>query len=64
MRVVVFNQVRGNKYEKAHIEHEDFSTALFINTDKNKLFLGVMETDSLGFVPAGRGYIVEPCGSN
>jgi hypothetical protein len=58
MHVAVFNQVRGNKYEKAHIEHEDFSTALFINTSKNKLHVGVMETDSLGcFVPAGRGYM-------
>ena len=63
MHVVIFNQVSGNKYKKAHVEHEEFSTALFINTEKNKLYVGVMETDSSGcFVPTKRGYIVEPCG--
>lgn len=62
MHVVVFNGVRGGRYRQAHIEHEDFSTALFINTARKRLHVGVMETDSLGcFVPAGRGYIVEPC---
>ena len=64
MHVVVFNGVKGGKYRVAHIEHEEFSTALFINTSRNKLYVGVMETDSAGcFVPAGRGYIVEPCGN-
>jgi hypothetical protein len=60
--VVVFNGVRGNTYRVAHIEREEFSTALFINTSRNRLHVGIMETDSVGcFVPAGRGYIVEPC---
>lgn len=64
MHVVVFNGVRGNRYRVAHIEREDFSTALFINTNRNRLRVGVMETDSTGcFVPAGRGYIIEPCGN-
>ena len=62
MHVVVFNGLKGGSYRLAHIEHEDFSTALFIGVNRNTLFVGVMETDSTGcFVPAGRGYIVEPC---
>jgi ethanolamine utilization microcompartment shell protein EutL len=64
MNVVVFNGSKGGSYRVAHIEHEDFSTALFIHVDRNTLYVGVMETDSTGcFVPAGRGYIVEPCGA-
>ncbi len=63
MHVVVFNGAKGGKYRVAHIEHEEFSTAVFISTNRNKLYVGVMETDSAEcFVPAGRGYIVEPCG--
>jgi hypothetical protein len=63
LHVVVFNGVQGNTYRVAHIEREEFSTALFINTRRNRLHVGIMETDSVGcFVPAGRGYIVEPCG--
>ncbi len=62
MDVIVFNQVSGKTYKVAHVEHEDFSERLFIKADKNVLYVGVMETDSLGcFVPAGDGYIVEPC---
>lgn len=62
MHVVVFNGSKGGSYRVAHIEHEDFSTALFIGVNRNTLYVGVMETDSTGcFVPAGRGYIVEPC---
>ena len=62
MHVVVFNGARGNTYRVAHIEREEFSTALFINTSRNRLHVGIMETDSAGcFVPRGRGYIVEPC---
>ena len=62
MHVVVFNGVRGNTYRVAHIEREEFNTALFINIGGKQLYVGVMETDSTGcFVPAGRGYIVEPC---
>lgn len=64
MRVVIFNGVRGNRYRVAHIERVDYSTALFINTNRNGLHVGVMETDSTGcFAPAGRGYTVEPCGN-
>ena len=62
MHVIVFNGAKGGSYRVAHIEHEDFSPALFIRVDRNALHVGVMETDSAGcFVPAGRGYIVEPC---
>lgn len=65
MHVVVFNGASGNKYRVAHIEHEDFNTATFISIGGKRLYVGIMETDSAGcFVPAGRGYIVEPCGSN
>jgi hypothetical protein len=64
MHVVVFNGVKGGGYRVAHVEHEDFSTALFISVIRKSLYVGVMETDSAGrFVPAGRGYIVEPCGN-
>ena len=64
MHVVVFNGSKGGSYRVAHIEREDFSTALFIGVDRNTLYVGVMETDSTGcFVPAGRGYIVKPCGA-
>lgn len=62
MHVVIFNGARGNTYRVAHIEHEEFSTALFISTNRRGLYVGVMETDSTGcFRTAGRGYIVEPC---
>lgn len=65
MHVVVFNGVRGDKYRVAHVEHEDFNTATFISIGGKRLYVGVMETDSAGcFIPAGRGYIVEPCRSN
>ena len=64
MHVVVFNGSKGGSFRVAHIEHEDYSTALFIGVDRNTLYVCVMETDSTGcFVPAGRGYIVEPCGA-
>lgn len=64
MHVVVFNGARGNTYRVAHIEREEFSTALFINARRNRLQMGIMETDSVEcFVPAGRGYIIEPCRS-
>jgi hypothetical protein len=64
LHVVVFNGVKGGGYRVAHIEHEEFSTEMFIKADKNRLHVGVMETDSTGcFVRAGRGYIVEPCGN-
>lgn len=63
MHVVVFNGAKGGLYRVAHVEHEDFSTALFISVSRHTLYVGIMETDSAGcFVPAGRGYIVEPCG--
>jgi hypothetical protein len=63
MHVIIFNGLRGNKYRVAHIEHEPYSTALFINKSGTHLYDGIMETDSAGcFVPAGRGYIIEPCG--
>jgi hypothetical protein len=62
MHVVVFNGVKAGNYRVAHIEREDFSTALFINAKRNVLHVGVMETDSAGcFVPVGRGYSVKPC---
>lgn len=65
MHVIVFNGVRGNRYRVAHMENEDFNTEAFIRFNGKRLYVGVMETDSVGcFVPAGRGYIVEPCGSN
>lgn len=65
MHVVVFNGVRVNKYRVAHVEYEDFNTATFISVGGKRLYVGIMETDSAGcFVPAGRGYIVEPCGNN
>lgn len=62
MGVIVFNQIAGKTYRVAHVEQEDFSERQFIKADKNVLHVGVLETDSLGcFVPAGNGYIVEPC---
>lgn len=62
LHVVIFNGVKGGRYRVAHVEHEDFSTATFINIGSGRLYVGVFETDSAGcFVPAGRGYIVEPC---
>ncbi|MGH9901199.1 MAG: hypothetical protein ACRD68_05090 [Pyrinomonadaceae bacterium] len=64
MHVVVFNGAKGGKYRVARIQHEEFSTAVFISTNRNKLYVGVMETDSAGcFVPDGRGYKVIPCGN-
>jgi hypothetical protein len=64
MHVVIFNGMKGGKYRVAHVEHEEFSNAQFIATNRNKLYVGIMETDSTGcFVSAGRGYIVEPCGN-
>lgn len=64
LHVVIFNGVKGGSYRVAHIEHEEFSAALFIDVQHRRLFVGVMETDSAGcFEPAGRGYIVEPCNS-
>ena len=62
LHVVIFNGVKGGRYRVAHVEHEEFNTATFINVGGGRLYVGVFETDSAGcFVPAGRGYIVEPC---
>jgi hypothetical protein len=62
MHVVIFNGIRSGGYRVAHVEREDFSPALFIQTAGKRLWVGIMETDSSGcFIPAGRGYIIEPC---
>lgn len=63
MSVIIFNGATGGAYRVAHVDQEDFSTALFISVKQNTVYVGVMETDSSGcFVAAGRDYIVEPCG--
>lgn len=62
MHAVVFNGTKKSAYRVAHIEHDEFSTALFLDVQHRTLLVGIMETDSAGcFIPAGRGYIVEPC---
>lgn len=65
MHIVIFNGVAEDKYEAVHVEREAFNEALFIRSMDTGLYTGIMETGAAGcFVPAGTGYIVEPCGSD
>jgi len=63
LSIVVFNQIPGNTYRVAHIENVgEFHSSLFITHNRGRLMYGVLETSICGiFIPAGRGYIVEPC---
>jgi len=64
MTALVFNGTKNGGFRLAHREDEPFSELRFLKVTEGKLWIGVMESDEAGcFVPAGTGYIVEPCNS-
>ncbi len=59
---VVFNGILGSKYRLAHLEIEPWQEALGLTLQNKQLNILTFETDNAGcFIPAGKGYIVEPC---
>jgi hypothetical protein len=61
--VVVFNGLKNGTYKFAHLEKEEFQSELGLSFQGKQLNVLVFETCNMGcFIPAGKGYIVEPCG--
>ena len=63
--VVVFNGLKNGSYKFAHIEKIELQSELGLSFQDRKLNVLVFETDNINcFITSGKGYKVEPCGSN